>query len=426
MKNTLLFTLFSFYSLTLFSQGWEQTFGGDDYDVGCHVVQTVDGGYVVLANYESSFNGNKIVLIKTDATGNTLWIKSYSGSIGSCYQDNNLQQTTDGGFVIVGSLWVNGNHDALLIKTDATGDTLWTKHYNQVIGNQVNSGSVCQANDNGFVISGILNFVYGGGEAYLMKVNNVGEMDWIKTYPGMGAAQSVVQTTDNEFVFTTSIESFPALVKTDVEGELLWSNTYEGSSFFNSLQQTFDGGFIAVGGKFMGGDTDDIIMSLVKTNAFGDTLWTRAFGAGNYHEDWANSVRQTIDGGFIVIGVNFSLTDGYVWLVKTDELGLTLWSEDYLGNPNGDYGVSVQETMDGGYILTGGKADTLYQDRDVFLVKTDSQGNVVPTFEIPVSVVNRKLEKTIGILGREVKPTTNSPFIEIYDDGTVEKKVIIE
>jgi len=92
-----------------------------------------------------------------------------------------------------------------------------------------------------------------------------------------------------------------------------------------------------------------------------------------------------------------------------------------------DYGYSVQQTTDGGYIIAGEISDTacVTNGKDVYLIKTDGNGNVTSTFNIPINP-NRKLEKIIDILGKETKPQTNTPLIEIYDDGTVEKRIVIE
>ena len=81
---------------------------------------------------------------------------------------------------------------------------------------------------------------------------------------------------------------------------------------------------------------------------------------------------------------------------------------------------SIQQTTDGGYIIAG-----LFGHSNLYLIKTDGQGNITSTFNIPINP-NRTLQKTVDILGRETKPKANIPFIEIYDDGTVEKIIIIE
>ena len=94
------------------------------------------------------------------------------------------------------------------------------------------------------------------------------------------------------------------------------------------------------------------------------------------------------------------------------------------GGTDNDGGSSVQQTTDGGYIITG-YTYSLGNGDDVYLIKTDSQGNVTSTFNIPINP-NRKLQKTVDLLGKETKPQTNTPLIEIYDDGTVKKKIILE
>ena len=95
------------------------------------------------------------------------------------------------------------------------------------------------------------------------------------------------------------------------------------------------------------------------------------------------------------------------------------------GGTYSDYGGSVQQTTDGGYIITGHTSSFGNGGNDVYLIKTDGSGNVTSTFNIPINP-NRKLEKVVDILGKETKPKTNTPLIEIYDDGTVEKRIVIE
>ena len=94
------------------------------------------------------------------------------------------------------------------------------------------------------------------------------------------------------------------------------------------------------------------------------------------------------------------------------------WETTFGGTVH-DLGNSVQQTTDGGYIITGNT------NLNVYLIKTDGNGNVTSEFTIPLNS-NRKLQKVVDILGRDVNPKKNKTFIEIYNDGTLEKKIIIE
>ena len=110
--------------------------------------------------------------------------------------------------------------------------------------------------------------------------------------------------------------------------------------------------------------------------------------------------------------------ENFIYLIKIDGNGTQQWTRMF-GDTCYNYGFSAQQTIDGGYIICGSSDDNIY------LIKTDSQGNVSSTFDIPINP-NRKLEKTVDMLGKETKPQTNIPFIEIYDDGTVEKRITID
>ena len=361
---------------------WTKTFGGSDYDGGYSVQQTSDGGYIIAGMTDSYGAGEHDVwLIKTDESGDTLWTKTFGGSEGDA--GGCVQQTSDGGYVVVGYTrsYSAGDYDVWLIKTDESGDTLWTKTFggsDSDVGN-----SVQQTSDGGYIIAGITEF-YGAGEPFwwnqdvwLIKTDESGNTLWTKTFGGSGEdwGISVQQTTDGGYIITGRMESYLTapedvwLIKTDVLGDTLWTKTYGGSGDDggSSVQQTTDGGYIIAGGteSYGAGNSD---VWLIKTDALGDTLWTKTFGGNG--KEYGGSVQQTSDGGYIIEGSTESYGAGNsdVWLIKTDASGDEVWTKTF-GGSDWDGGGSVQQTFDGGYIVTGYTYSYGQGDSDVWLIR---------------------------------------------------------
>ena len=417
MKKLLLILL----CLPMIGFGQEWTFGGNNEDWGYSVEQTSDGGYIVAGDSDGD-----IYVLKTDGNGTELWSQTFGGlndDVGF-----SIQQTNDGGFIITGkSSLGNGDYEVCLIKTDMNGVELWNKMFS-LSGVDVGK-SVCQTSDGGYVVTGSTHNFNGMFEVFIIKTDVGGNQQWVKNY-GEGIGQSIQQTTDGGYVICGYEDSISGsrdvyLIKTDGNGTEEWASSFfvgNGDDYGYSVQQTTDGGYIITGSTNSFGNLDwDAV--LIKTDGVGGTQWTKTFGGSEYDEGY--SVQQTTDGGYVVCGYTYSFGNGEadVYLIKTDVYGVEQWSQTFGGN-NEDYSFSVQQTIDGGYIIAGTKDANTFVD-DVYLIKTDGNGNVTSTFNIPLNP-NRKLEKTVDILGKETKPQTNNPLIEIYDDGSTEKKIIIE
>jgi uncharacterized delta-60 repeat protein len=382
----LIVTILVFAAQALAQTSWWRTYGGTDVDEGWSVQQTTGGGYIIAGStWSFGIVNHDVYLIKTNAAGDTQWTRTYGGT----YKEEgwSVQQTSDSGFIVAGLTYPfgGGYTDVYLIKTNASGETQWTRTYG---GTDDDWGrSVQQTSDGGYIIAGFT-YPFGAGshDVYLIKTNASGDTQWTRTYGGTYLKKeegwSVQQTSDGGYIIAGWTESFGAgmydvyLIKTNASGDTLWTRTYGDTSMDagRSVQQTSDGGYVITGWthSFGAGGFD---VYLIKTNSTGDTLWTRTYGGTN--DDEGYSVQQASDGGYIIAGNTHSFgAGGYdVYLIKTNSTGDTLWTRTY-GGTNDDEGYSVQQASDGGYIIAGNTYSFGAGECDVYLIKTDANGNV--------------------------------------------------
>jgi hypothetical protein len=190
------------------------------------------------------------------------------------------------------------------------------------------------------------------------------------------------------------------LIKTDAKGNIQWAKTYETYGSWDiaiSVQQTSDGGYIVAGfTESFGAGGGDIF--LIKTDANGNIIWAKTYGG--IYTDSATSVQQTSDGGYIVAGAtwSFGAGNGDFFLIKTDANGNIIWAKTY-GGTSYDLATSVQQTSDGGYIVAGFTESFGAGGGDIFLIKTDANGNIGSC-----SIV-RSVSPTVNT----VSPTVNTP-----------------
>jgi hypothetical protein len=408
MKKTLFSLAIIFFSTINFCSAqvtFQKSIGGTFPDWGNSVRQTTDGGYIVAAGTMSGTTIDyRAYLIKTNINGDLLWTKAFK-FWNEHAQD--VQQTFDGGYILLTDFYP-ASQIATLIKTDASGDTLWTRYYLfpwEIVGYmRVGAYSIQQTADSGYIIAGLEGVNYFDSpfsqkaNAFLMKINQSGDVVWAKSYGGSinEYGFSVQQTNDRGYIMAGTSTSFGAdsadvyLVKTDAVGDTLWTRRYGGprNEGGTSVKKTGDNGYIIVGTtKSFGAGGNDFY--LVKTDSSGNLLWSKTYGgSGN---DAASSVQITTDGGYIIVGNTNSFGANGIYLIKSDSLGNVEWSKAIGGQNPG----SVQQTSDGGYVFTGQVfSDT--GDLNVLLVKTDQLGNSGCNETDAATITNAVISKMSG------------------------------
>jgi hypothetical protein len=354
---------------------WTKLFStsGDDY--GEYAEQTSDGGFIVVGTTDESGSDN-VWLIKTNSSGDTLWTKTY----GTYHYDyaTCVHQTNDGGYIIFGetdsfdpNFW-----EGWLIKTNSSGDTLWTKHLGDYAYYFIEDG--LELPGGGYVFVGSTKISAADPEdIWLVKTDSDGDTIWTKTFGGSenDIPTSICRTSDGGFIIGGVTKSFGLgdydawLIRTNSNGNLAWTETYgdDRSNLASDVKQTDDGGFIIAGSTEESNNYHNAW--LVKTDYNGDTLWTRRWG-GDEH-DGAMSVVQTSDGGFVWTGyLKISTFNQDLWVVKTDLNGNAQWSKTYGGTFN-NIGRSINKTSDGSFIIAGNYFNENDNTRDVWLLKVN-------------------------------------------------------
>lgn len=385
MWRVFFFSFLLFIGAGCFGQiTFQKTYGGPSEDRCYDVKQCMDGGYI-LTGYKTNFGALKdIWIVKTNASGDTLWTKSFGGTNEDCGYSVDL--CADGGYIITGytESFGAGSREIILIKIDSIGGTAWEKTYG---GTDWEWGfDVNQTSDGGYIVCGITKS-YGAGmtDAYLIKTDNLGALLWTKTFGGADWdwGLDVKQCTDGGYIVAGITESFGAgnedvyLIRTDDNGNTLWTSTYGGieRDGGSCIQQCQDGGFIISGytHSYGVGDAD---VYVIKTNTNGIPLWSKTYGHGGTTGDTGESIKQCTDGGFIIGGWTETpqggAANGYIIRITFD--GDTLFTRKFGGTEH-EFAFSIEQCSDGGYIIGGTTqsfGDTWGQ---FYLVKSDVVGS---------------------------------------------------
>ena len=414
--------------------------GGNNFEMPYSIEQTIDGGYIIAGTSNSSVNGDvtgtnhggyDYWIIKLDGAGVILWNKLYGGNADDIAES--IQQTTDGGYIVAGYSSSSANGDVTgsnnglidywVLKLDAAGNITW----NKLLGGSNNDYcfSITKTTDGGYAVTGyatssttgnVTGINHGGSDVWVVKLDGSGNVLWNKLLGGTGDDDSytIHQTSDGGYIISGDSNSSANgdiiainhgnvdgwVIKLDPNGNLTWNKLLGGSSsegFFSSIQ-TADGGYIIVGYSNSSANGDITATThggydywIVKLDNSGAISWNRLTGGSG--DEFGRSIKQTTDGGYIIVGNSTSGSSGDItdpghggsdyWVIKLNSTGTIVWNKLFGGN-NTESAYGIIQLSDG-YMIAGYSSSSANGDvtptnhsgnNDFWILKLDTSGTI--------------------------------------------------
>ena len=368
---------------------WERTLGGDKSDAARDIVQTADGGYIMVGLTSSKGAGRQDGwIVGLDAKGAPRWEKV----LGEKNRDvlRSIVAAPNGGFVIAGERRAAGSGKSVmwLVKIDDKGKTLFEQMFPD---NAASAGfDAVESRDRGFVIVGtILDRKGKDKDLRLFKINAKGKTLWRRRYGGKRAeaiARGFQQTEDGGYVGAGETASRSKggtdlwVFKLNGRGVAKWRKTYGGAKAdgARAVRALGKDGYIVAGYTDSKGAGDRDIWVL-RLDAKGTVIWDKTFGTPA-RED-ATSIIVTGDGGFLVLGAKTGAGAGApaetLWLIKLDGAGKTVWQRSYDASVHGR-GYAIRQTRDGGYVIAGSRGHGSGRPSAGWVMKLDGAGKLAP------------------------------------------------
>ncbi len=377
-------------------------FGGEADDVGYSIKQTLDSGYIVTGQTTSfGSTSTDIYIAKTNKYLIPKWQKNFGGFFSEV--GKSIIELSDSSIVIAGfsNSFGNGGYDALIIKTDKNGNTLWQKTWGGLDWDFANS--ICKSSDGNLIVCGnTYSFERGNSDAFVIKLDLNGNLIWQKIYGGSNfdELKCIIPTSEGGFIAAGTTMSYGEIngdiwiTKLNSTGDSTWFVTNGGNKHDkgNGIVQDKFGDYLICGGtrsfpSSNGNDMDAYVCKLSNSSSF---IWKST--AGNSRDEEAFSIKNSVSNyGNIVItyGTNEFITFG------TDIKTLLLDFNGYyvrggsFGSTKDELGYDLQNTYDKGYVTVGYSESFNARLKDIFIVKYDSEMTIGP------QMVNIKQQRTL-------------------------------
>jgi len=409
---------------------WERVYG-DSRSEANDVIQTSDGGYLVVGVTDMEYSSSWLVscnayFIKTDEHGEIMWTKTYGDSVLNVA--NSALEVDGNGYIVSGyrtlpqGVWI--------IRLNESGDTLWTKTFEGVI--MEGGHQIIDISGEGYMTIG---YRLGLGIWYL-RLNEYGtDTIWTRTYTG-GGVVSITEAVDGDYI---SVGLRPVDDNNHIyaermtsDGERIWNLWYdrffeEGDAGRAIVATPDNGAIIGFSGSMIDMDYSPS-GGLIKIDSLGEIVWRRNFHPASFPL-CVRDVAPTNDGNYIIAGDESSdhiIEYELAKLAKYSESGGQYWNQthyydDWLMHYNRFSAVTA--TDDGGYIAVGACSAYEIGLWAIYLVKTDSLGEVSWVSEIPIKPNNIEILAYPNPFNSSCKITIdgvgayrNTPLqIEIYD-----------
>jgi len=453
---------------------WQNAIGGKYAGYVNKMAPTNDGGYIAVGVVDSingiympNFHGYVDVWVaKLDKYCNIEWQKCF-GSSGADYA-NIVLQTKDGGYIIVGEPGVNdgdvsgchGGGDIWVLKLTYNGILQWQK----CLGGSDSDGpsSIKETIDGGYIVVGEtqssdgdvngLHYIwpYLNPDGWVVKLDSIGTIEWQKCLGGYDSDRmlDIQQNIDGSYIVVGEVASYDGdvtgnhgradawVVKLTNNGAIIWQKCYGGSDidYANIIKKKDDGGYILAGGTLsndieVSGNHGHEDMWVVKIDSIGNIEWQKCYGGSDLENLFG--FETTNDNGAVFCGVTHS-KDGNItgfhgyedfWLVKIDSIGKIQWQR-CLGGEYGGQAYDVYETKDGGF-LVGGISGAQVGNGDVTVhINMDSNSITANWWVVKLAFENNALQINTHNNQLQVYPNPAHDFVGIQTDNIKEIRIL--